>query len=412
MKTIAVITDVAFWRADRGDCRRIDALVRYLEVRFRVAVCFVGELSGADRETLAVRQQCWVRLATVVADRRETGRGVTRPSLGMRVRRWLQPHRLGSRGWMVGDEEPRLETFRSAAVEHAVTRFCREVNPDIVLVEYIRLAYLLPAGRGATGSACRWVIDTLDVMSSRYLQFQRAGERHWVRINAAEEGEVLSRFDAILAIQDEERETLQALAPGRPVLTVGHAEPLVDRVERASGDVRVLFVGSGGAPNRRALRQFLDDVWPGVGAGSAVPALLTIAGDVGRSMTGCDVPAGVNVVGHVDAMDGLYAETDIVVNPVTFGGGLKIKNVEALCRGMPLVTSPVGAQGLRDGVGQAFLVADDADSMTKALCGLMRDAGLRRSLSGAAQAYAARKFSEASAYGALAKWMLEEESEE
>jgi ribosome biogenesis protein Tsr3 len=55
-----------------------------------------------------------------------------------------------------------------------------------------------------------------------------------------------------------------------------------------------------------------------------------------------------------------------VINPVRFGAGLKIKTVEALANGLPLVTSEEGARGLASLDREAILIARNVDQFKAA----------------------------------------------
>ena len=66
----------------------------------------------------------------------------------------------------------------------------------------------------------------------------------------------------------------------------------------------------------------------------------------------------IKLSGFVGDLEEVY-KNRVIINPVKSGSGLKIKCVEALCSGKPLVTTSNGAQGLKSGAGKAFLVGDD-----------------------------------------------------
>jgi hypothetical protein len=387
-KILMAVTDLPFWRADRGDRCRIDALLREVARHFRLAVLVVGD-PLADED--------WQRLEMRVARRdvRVVSAPTTRPTALRRLLGW-------GRGGNVAQPapEPTLDSFYSAVVEKAWRQWCRELKPDAVIVHYLRLSYLATPRRTATGSPLM-IIDTLDVMSDRYRAFQAAGERHWLRISEAEEQAALAPFDVVVGIQNEDTARFQQMLPRSRVITAGHAVPLVEHPFRDATDFRLLFVGTGGAPNRRALRQFLDATWPLVTARAPRPVRLVVVGAATAGLQPGQRPPHVEVHAAVPDLTPLYAETDVVLNPVSFGGGLKIKNIEALCHGKPLITTDVGAQGLRDGAGSAFLVANDPETMAAQILELCGDASRRRALAAAAQAYARRRLTPDAAYGDL-----------
>lgn len=108
-----------------------------------------------------------------------------------------------------------------------------------------------------------------------------------------------------------------------------------------------------------------------------------------------------------EALATRYAALRVAVVPLRFGAGVKLKVVEALQQGLPVVTTPVGAQGL-PGLSEILPVSEEPEAIAAALLRLLTDdaAWLRQSL--AQSAYAEARFSEAamqdsllSAFGAV-----------
>jgi len=76
-----------------------------------------------------------------------------------------------------------------------------------------------------------------------------------------------------------------------------------------------------------------------------------------------------------------------------FGAGLKIKNMEALANGVPLVTTTHGARGLEDIQQKGFLLADDPGDFTQAITSLIESKALRQQLGEYAHDYIKDNFS-------------------
>jgi glycosyltransferase involved in cell wall biosynthesis len=243
------------------------------------------------------------------------------------------------------------------------------------------------------------ILDTHDVMSSRTARFAEAGLKPLIAVNPEQEACALACFDTLLAIHCEEAVALRTLCPDRPVLTVGHPASTHPFKFREGEDLRVLFVAAAGAHNRHAIDAFLVQLWPRLRAELGQRVVCVIAGRVSEGISpGAD---GVALRGFVADMDALYAEADVVINPVTVGSGLKIKNVEALAYGKPLVTTSVGVEGLRDAVGRGIAVADEPEAMLKVLRHLLRDCSARRRCAEAAHAFARAKLSADMVYADL-----------
>ena len=82
----------------------------------------------------------------------------------------------------------------------------------------------------------------------------------------------------------------------------------------------------------------------------------------------------VQVTGYVtsEKLEIIYSEARASVVPLRFGAGLKLKVVEAIHEGVPLVTTPVGAQGL-EGLKDVVPVSDNVEAIAAAIVGLLGD---------------------------------------
>ena len=244
-----------------------------------------------------------------------------------------------------------------------IRMIARSLRPDVVVVEYV---FFSKALRCFPRHVLK-VIDTHDLFSNRHRGFLDHFETYGsYSITPREERKGLDRADLILAIQDQEGEHFRQITK-RDVVTVGHlisAEPPAARPPGA----RLLFMGSVCKSNTDAVAVLRELVLPRVRAEIA-DAELILAGPIGE---GDDQRAdGVINLGRVESLASLYATIDIVVNPVRAGTGLKIKNIEALAYGKPVVTTTLGAAGLQPGAG--LVVADDPTEFASAVVAILRD---------------------------------------
>ena len=159
---------------------------------------------------------------------------------------------------------------------------------------------------------------------------------------------------------------------------------------RAPGPVpglSILFVGNLTYwPNADAARRLAREVLPAVGPLTAGPARVVIAGETGNDPVVRDLAGvpGVTMTGFVPDLGPLYAAADVLVAPLAFGAGTRIKLLEAFSRGVPVVTTSIGAAGLDAVPGRHLLIADAPGEMARAVRRLAGDAGLRERLAGAA----------------------------
>ena len=95
-----------------------------------------------------------------------------------------------------------------------------------------------------------------------------------------------------------------------------------------------------------------------------------------------------------------------MVNPIEFGSGLKIKNVEALAYGKPLITTPHGANGFIDAPHSSVLVADSPEQW-QAVIDRLSDPEEIACTGKLARQLSANQFSDAAAYGPLLEQIFE-----
>lgn len=138
-----------------------------------------------------------------------------------------------------------------------------------------------------------------------------------------------------------------------------------------------IFVGSYDYdPNAAAARTIIEDIAP------AFPDVQFLL--VGRNPPA--VPAGGNVTapGYVDDLPGTLAAADVALCPLPRGSGTKLKMLDYLAAGLPIVTTTVGAQGLPITDGQNALVRDTVTGMHDAIRALRASDDLRRRLADSA----------------------------
>ena len=215
---------------------------------------------------------------------------------------------------------------------------------------------------------------------------------------------MLGHADLVITIQQAEADFVLENLPGQPVLTVPMSFPVASAPQPGS-DTEILFVGSNTEPNVAGLKWFLESCWPQVL--EAVPgASLTIAGSVSSGMSGVPQAKGSRYLGVVDDLASLYERAGVVISPLTFGSGLKVKLIEALALGKAMVATSTTLQGVEAIAGHAVLQADRADDFAEAIVALTRNRGLRSQIGASALAVAEANFSAVAAHGPFADWLL------
>lgn len=313
--------------------------------------------------------------------------------------------------WQHPRRVPRVLALRSLGVPYVAAKWdsralrralCRELRrspADVVYVDHLGMARYLPEIRAARPAA-RVVLEEHNVESALFEGFagrvdglrRRIARAEW-RAAARFETRALRSVDAVVAISGADARHLARLAD-----VTAHVVPVVMEFEpRCRPPVsapRFCWVGTlGWHPNVAGLDWLCREAWPRIRA--RVPdATLEIAGPgLLRHRNGTlavpeawKVP-GVSTIGFVDDIEPLYARSLAMLAPVRGDGGVRIKVLDGMRVGLPVVTTSDGVSGIPLTDGKEVLIADAPDAFAERVERLVRSPDLRARLRDAAYAY-------------------------
>jgi hypothetical protein len=283
----------------------------------------------------------------------------------------------------------------------------RAFEPDSIIIEYVKLSYLLEALSVRQRNKIHCLLDTHDILHLRNQQFQQRGLVHWLDISREEETKLVQLFDTILAIQNEEASLFRDLAPDQNVLVCGHAPaPLPSpKIRRSTSSILTVgYLGSANASNLQSITNFISRSWKNISDRCNIR--LVIAGMI------CELIAettpgllkensNITTIGCIEELTDFYHQIDIVINPVEFGTGLKIKNCEAVFFGKPLITTTMGMDGLGGEPSESLKVCNSPEEWIACLIQLAQNQPKRLSLQKAAAKLSQTGFSDQEVYSEL-----------
>jgi hypothetical protein len=306
-----------------------------------------------------------VSLMTAGSSDTTTGKSVA-PSF---VTSWsLVAHRPASPGasWLLsraGGWPATLWRYRSRELVSRLRDLITESRPDVGLFENLHLAYLCQDVPEIPWVAVEQNVETQFLASIASAQraplsFLYAEE---ARRMSHREPALLSRAGAIVALQEQEAAWMRARVPAVPtfVAPIAAREPVAERSPSAARDGFLLLGTLEWFPNREAARWLLTEVWPRVRE-KHPEAVLRIAGRGAVNGVLGQTPDGVEWLGEVEDAGLVLSNSRALLVPLRSGAGLRVKILEAMASGIPVITTPAGVLGIPAVSGEHLLVAEDA----------------------------------------------------
>jgi len=291
--------------------------------------------------------------------------------------------------------KPRIR--RSYDLTRTVHRLLRERPFDLIQIEFTDTARFF--SRPLPLPSVLVAIDVLEKPARRRLESSR-GIAHWLRKadyrrTVRLEERIVRLFDKILALSKHDADLLARLYPGTSVsvLTYGLTRQIVCKnepkgknllfvgaMERMVNMQSVMFTVEKLLP--RLWREFPEVTFTIVG-GNPAPAVQELAKRDSR----------IRLTGFVPEVEPYLASAYAFVAPLFVGGGIIIKIVEALSAGVPVVTTPVGNEGIEATPGEELLQEETPDTLAEACLKLLRDPGFRDRIGEQGRRFALRKYS-------------------
>jgi len=252
-----------------------------------------------------------------------------------------------------------------------VTALQKELDrgPDLCQAEF---AEMMPLGSWFPGELPKLFIhhQVHFVYAQRFLAShgQTPYGRYLENIMRAEEVAFLRCFDQVIVFGEPDKLALAPYLDGSKLSVspfpipadVGVAQEIPERF-----DGRFLFVGSEEhSPNRDALDWLLSDIWSGITRQLPL-ARLTVVGQWSEAARASYAASPIRFAGFVDNLARVL-RGGIMLVPLKIGSGIRTKILAALAQGVPVVTTPVGVEGLAVPDGCGCLVRSNATEFASA----------------------------------------------
>jgi glycosyltransferase involved in cell wall biosynthesis len=265
---------------------------------------------------------------------------------------------------------------------------------DLVVLEYWQLYPLLDVFAPERTVLLTHDIDLVVNRDRARLErgvWARAGAlaRWWME--RREELRAYRRAPRVLALTTRDAEAARTLSGGRASVDVlPFGLPATSFAPAGPGRVsrEVLFLGAMGAAfNRDALLHFVGDIYPSLSTIEGI-RFTVVGGDLPGGLEAFGEAPNVEVAGHARDVRPFLDRAVCLVVPLRYGGGLRIRIIEAMAVGLPVVASPTAVEGMAVVAGEHVLVANTPADYRSHVARLIGDPGFAAGLAARARDYA------------------------
>jgi len=359
---VLILTQVLPYPPDSGPKVKTWNVIKYLAARYSVTlVSFVRGDQSRDIEVL----ERYCRVYTTPMQR-----GVTRDAWAM-----MQSLISGQPWMMVRDDRLTMRKL--------IDKITSQEHFDVVHADQLNMAQY--AWRVPNVKRVLDAHNALWLLYKRLWQTMPPGPRKWIlgrdwRLLKEYEGKMCLAFDGVVAVSHEDEKALQEAmhsAGGQnkqitviPIAVDIDEIPTIPRDENAN---HILHIGTMyWQPNIDAVEWFIGQVFPLIKAekpdaqfdvlGARPPQeLLAMNGN----------SSGIHVTGYVADPTAFVSKAGAMVVPLLAGGGMRVKILNALAQGLPVVTTSLGCEGIDVVPGVHLLVADEPSDFARAVLRLL-----------------------------------------
>ncbi len=197
--------------------------------------------------------------------------------------------------------------------------------------------------------------------------------------------QTLPAFDLVTVVSPREQELVQRVCPpSLPVRIVPNGADVATlrQVQATPQPGTLIYSGAlSYSANYDAVYYFLAEIFPLILAQAPATRLLITGSTAGVALDHLPQTPNVHFTGYLESVWPAVAESWVSVVPLRLGGGTRLKIIESLALGTPVVATPKGAEGLGLTAGVEIAIADTPQHFAETVLALLHDAERRRQFS-------------------------------
>ena len=332
---------------------------------------------------------------------------VTAESNEMKSALW---HPLQYMKYALSGIPPEFRFYSSRRLEQEIKCLVAKIDFDIVQIDQVSMGLFLKTIPANKHERTIWSLHDID-----YVKFSRIIKREprlarkvrlWINNQFVRSWlpRHAGKFARCITVSDVDRRTLET---ANPILKVDVIPNGVDTESYKSlplptSKPALLFVGNMSyIPCIDAVMYFCHQIFPKIKQAVAKVDFWIVGKEPTPEVRKLE-QEGIHITGTVEEVRPYYEQSTVCVVPLRAGGGTRLKILEAMALGRPVVTTSLGCEGLEVTDGQHLFIADTPDDFAKKTVRLIQDGELRRQITQRARDLVVNKYD----WGAISRKLM------
>jgi glycosyltransferase involved in cell wall biosynthesis len=281
----------------------------------------------------------------------------------------------------------------------AITRILEKEKYDIVFIDTMSMMPYLPLG-----NRTKAILETPNAESEILLRFAATLPDpiqklliHW-EVRNLKRFEVASclKVDKVLTLSSRDKANLVDWNVPTEKILVGptYADESLPQPTYQGDGLDIVHIGAAHwPPNVDGILWFVKRIFPLIKRTLPSTRFLIVGKEPPHKIAKLHNGVDTLVLGFVKDLEKIYSNTGAFIIPLRIGSGIRIKIINAMTRGLPIVSTTVGCEGMDVMNGRHLLIADKAEEFADAVISLLKSKELRISLGKASHAFCLKKYS-------------------
>lgn len=295
-----------------------------------------------------------------------------------------------------------VEKYHSKEALDEVIRFVRGKHIDIIHVDHLHMAYY--------GLALKKILNIPVVLREHNLELkimQRLSEtssnpayKAFARFQLKKflnyEPLICANVDKCVMITEDDRKDLMSLKEDIDAIVIpaGVDTDFFRPNESVGEEDSIAYAGSlDWMPNVDGLKWFVHEVLPIVLSSKPNVRFYIYGKNASREVVKLHDGKNVIFIGFVNDVREVFQKARIMAVPLRIGSGIRIKILEAMAAGKPVVTTSIGFEGIKGEVGKSIMIGDTTEEFAEKILLLLNDKDMCISIGKEASAFVGSEYS-------------------